>query len=620
MTARYALVAAVTVLGAALAPASVMAAGGVDVRLNAASKWPDRELVVSLPSKRVLDTGQVTVLEDGVSVLAPSVTSEASNRKRGVVLAIDASLTMRGEPIREAMVAARAFAERRSENTPVGILFFSSQPRVALRPTTDSRRIDTTLAVGPGLTLGTKIFDAASAGVKVLRDAGLTSGAVVVLSDGAEAERGSAITTDALATLARGSNVRIFSVGLSSRSFNASTLRTMAATTGGRYGEAAAPKDLPPLFAAIGERLSSEYLVRYRSTAPAGAPVRVQTRVAGFAGTNDLTYRAPELSTAALVARSAANASGGLDSRHITLLAVFGFFVTTTITYLLLRPKRRSVVSRVTDFAGVPGLAAPTLGDVRRRPERQPSDRWRRFVEKVELAEVGVTPAALAIWTAIGTLAFAGYLGFVANRPALMIFALAVPLVVRLWVMSRLNARRRKFEEQLPDNLQVLASALRAGYSFSAGMASMAEDAAEPSKTELRRASTDEQLGTDVSEALEAIGRRMASPEVEYVGIVAKMQREAGGNTAEVLDQVIETIRARQQLKRMVRALTAQGRMGGGIISAMPVVMGAGMAALNPGYFDPMFSSPIGIVLLIAGCFMLVCGWLLIRKIVDVEP
>jgi tight adherence protein B len=98
------------------------------------------------------------------------------------------------------------------------------------------------------------------------------------------------------------------------------------------------------------------------------------------------------------------------------------------------------------------------------------------------------------------------------------------------------------------------------------------------------------------------------------------MQRETGGNTAEVLDPVITTIRARQQLKRMVRVLTTQGRMGGGIVTAVPIVLSFAMSILHPGYFDPMFQSPLGVGLLIAGVLMLTCGWLVIRKIVDVEP
>ena len=620
MSRGHKLLGAVVAAGMLLAPAVASGADGVDARLNQAAKWPDRELVLSLPDKRVLSNEQVTVLENGEPVRSPRVTSEASNRKRGVMLVIDTSLTMRGEPIREAMVAARSFAKRRSQNTPMGILFFSGDSRLALKPTADPVKIRTTLAVLPAVSRGTKIYDAASAATAALRDAGLTSGAIVVLSDGAEAQRGSTTTPDALALLARRSNVRIFSVGLTSPSYDPTTLRTMADSTGGRFGQAERPKDLPPLFAAIGERLSSEYLVSYRSSAPAGSKVEIEAEVEGVSGTTEVGYTSPTLSIEGLEPSAVANASNGLDTTRVLLLVIAFFLVVCLVLYLLLRPKQRSLISRVSDFAGIAGVAAPTLGDVRRRPERQSSDRWRRYAEAVELADIKLTPAALLLWTAIATVAFAWYLAFLTGRPPLVILAVAVPLTVRAIVKQRLARRRLAFEEQLPDNLQVLASALRAGYSFSAGLASMADDAPEPSRSELRRASNDERLGMDVSEAMQAVGDRMESPEVEYVGIVAKMQREAGGNTAEVLDQVIETIRARQQLRRMVRTLTSQGRFGGAVISAMPIVVSVGMSILHPGYFDPMFDSTLGVIMLLVGIVMLGCGWLIIRKIVNVEP
>jgi tight adherence protein B len=619
VTTRRKIVAATVALAAALTPAAAQAASGVDARLNQAAKWPAREFVLSLPDKRVLTTKNVEVVENGTPVQATKVTSQANNRKRGVVLAIDSSLTMQGEPIRQAMVAARSCARRRSESTAVGIIFFSREPRLALPPTTDAAQISTALAVGPALTRGTKIFDAASSGIEALRAAGLTSGAVIVLSDGAEAENGSAITPEALATSARQSNVRIFSVGLSSASFNPSSLRAMSDSTGGRYGEAARPKDLPPLFAAIGDRLSSEYVVSYQSTAPAGAPVDVEVRVAGFSGTTGLNYDAPALATPAAPAATTST-SDGLSPARIMLFTVAFFLALGLLLYFLMRPKRRSIVSRVTDFAVGGKIASPTMDSIRRPRERGSSDRWKRLGETLELAELRITPGGLVLLTLIGTFAVAAYFAVLADRAPLMILALLVPIGVRLFVVSRVTKRRRAFEEQLPDNLQVLASALRAGYSFSAAMASMAEDAPEPSRSEFRRASNDEQLGTDDSEALEAVAKRMASSETEYVGIVARMQREAGGNTAEVLDSVIETIRARQQIRRMVRVLTSQGRMGGAVITGMPIVAVVGLSVQNPGYFDPMFDSTIGVILIIAGLIMLACGWLVIRKIVDVEP
>lgn len=607
-------------LGAVLAaPAAASAQDGLDLRLKSTPAWPERELVVSLPTKQILTGDQVQVVENGRRVLGAKVTSEASNRKRGVILAIDASLTMRGTPIREAMIAARSFTRRRGENTPVGVVFFSSTPRLALPPTTDARKLRTTLAVGPALTQGTRIYDAAAAGVDALRAAGMTSGAVVVLSDGAEAVDGSRTNPTELAARARRGSVRIFSVGLASRSFDDTALRSMATATGGRYGEAARPEELPALFAAIGNRLSSEYLVSYRSTEPAGRPVQVEASIAGYTTRTDLGYEAPALSLGAAPAGEAAE-STGLDGSKLLLLALGGFLVLTLVLYLLLRPKERSVVSRVSDFADLGVTHMPTMADVRAsQDEREPTERWKRLEETVELSGIRTSATTLVFGTVLGTAAFAWYLGFAAGQPALMILALIVPFGVRGYVMAKLRKRRREFEDQLPDNLQVLASALRAGYSFSAALASMAEDATEPSRTELRRASTDEQLGVDISDALAAVGERMDSPEVEYVGIVARMQRDIGGNTAEVLDQVIETIRSRQQLRRMVRALTAQGRMGGAIVSGMPVVAVVGMAITSPGYFDPMFESALGVGLFAAAALMLLCGWLLIRKIVDIK-
>ena len=620
MTARPKLVALAALVGLALVPALAQAQGGVDVRINEATKWPERELVLSLPSKRLLNQGQVSVLENGHSVLSPRLVSEAANRKRGVILAIDASLTMRGEPIRQAMVAARSFARRRAANTSIGVIYFSREPTVALKPTADAAKIRQTLAVTPGVTRGTKIYDAAAAGIESLRSAGLTSGAIIVLSDGAEAQKGSAIAPTALTALSRRSNIRIFSVGLSSLAFDPRSLQSMSAATGGRYGEAARPKDLPPLFAALGERLSSEYVVSYRSVAEAGAPVKIEAYVDGFSGSSSLSYKAPALALGATDASFDANPSDGLSGSRVIVLAIVFFVVIALIMYLVLRPKQRSIISRVGDFAGSPEIEVPTMESIRRRSQqREPSPRWQRYAEAVELSGIRISPAALALATMTGTALFAWYLAAVAGRPPLILLALVVPFGVRAFVKRRLAARRREFEEQLPDNLQVLASALRAGYSFSAGIAAMADDAAEPSKSELRRATTDEQLGIDVAETLATVGRRMASPEIEYVGIVAKMQRESGGNTAEVLDQVIETIRARHQLKRMVRTLTAQGRFGGIIISVSPIVVAVGMSIMNPGYFDPMFDSPLGVTLLLVGTVMLGCGWLIIRKIVDVE-
>jgi tight adherence protein B len=111
----------------------------------------------------------------------------------------------------------------------------------------------------------------------------------------------------------------------------------------------------------------------------------------------------------------------------------------------------------------------------------------------------------------------------------------------------------------------------------------------------------------------------MRNPDVEYVGLIAQLQTETGGNTAEVLDRVTETIRERHALHRMVRTLTAQGRLGGWVVSLMPVGLVLALNVLNPDYLDPLYHTTTGRVLLGMGAACIVSGMLAIRKIVDIK-
>lgn len=600
---------------ALLLPSSAVAAEP-SARFAPAAKWPERELVLTLPAKRTLQAGDIKLAENGVPVRGARVAPESANRKRGVVLVIDTSLTMHGEAIREAMIAARSFAKRRPESTPMGVVLFSREPRVALAPTTDRRRIKTALAVGPELSRGTRIYDAAAAALAALDAAQLTSGAVIVLSDGAEAKRGSAITRAQLAARANAQNVRIFGVGLRSRSFDSAALRAMAGGTGGQYGEAARPRDLPPIFAAIGEQLSSEHLVSYRSQVPAGTATTLRVTVAGGPALT-VQYKAPNVSFAP-AGPGHAVASRGLDATRVAMAGIAAFLLLALVGYLVLRPVTRSVVTRVGEFAHVEPLSALPAEDGAAKAQHTRSPRWKRWEELVELSEIGLSPAALTCWTLVGMAIVAWYTAS-ALHPVVALVALGVPFITRWIVTMRVARRRIAFEDQLPDNLQVMASALRAGFSFSAALATMADDAAEPFRSELRRASADEQLGADIADCLKAVGQRMDNQEIEYVGIVAKMQREAGGNTADVLDNVVATIRERLKLRRMVRVLTAQGRLSGVIVACIPVALIVGMTLLHPGYLDPMFASSVGVALFVVSLLMILAGWLVIRKVVDVK-
>jgi tight adherence protein B len=200
-----------------------------------------------------------------------------------------------------------------------------------------------------------------------------------------------------------------------------------------------------------------------------------------------------------------------------------------------------------------------------------------------------------------------------------LVGVIVVPLGVKLVVKSLADKQRRLFDEQLADNLQVIASAQRAGHSFLGALTVSVQEAPEPTKREFERVIADERLGIPVEDALEGAARRMASRDLDQVILVARLQRETGGNTAEVLDKVAETSRERSELRRLIQTLTAQGRMSRWIITALPVGLLVFISVLNPEYTAPLFETGGGRIALAVGAVLLVTGSLVIKRIVTIK-
>jgi tight adherence protein B len=235
----------------------------------------------------------------------------------------------------------------------------------------------------------------------------------------------------------------------------------------------------------------------------------------------------------------------------------------------------------------------------------------------LDIARIEHSPAAVAWTTAGATVLLAIVLSTIA--PILFLLALMTPFLVRGYIRRRVKRVRDEFDEQLPPNLQMLASALRAGHSFAGALAMTVENAEEPSRRELRRAISDAQLGVPIDEALRRIADRLASRDLEQVALVAELQRTTGGNVAEVLDTVVDTIRDRADVRRLARTLTAQGRLARWILVGLPIATGLGLYALQPDLMRGMLSSGAGQVLLVIGAVLLTAGSLVIQRIVEIE-
>ena len=622
---RPILVALLAVAG--LLPPAAGAEGELRLTEAGGARFPDRSYVLTLPAGMSLDESRVGVLENGEFVEQLSVVpaDEAAEGEFGVVLVIDGSNSMRGAAIAGAVEAARAFAEQRSPNQLVAILVFNSAPSVLLPFTADQGEIEAALARPPALAHGTHVYDAVAAALGLLREAEISAGSVVVLSDGADT--GSAASRAEVAGQARADGVRVFSVGLRSKGFDFAALEQLAGDAGGTYTEASSA-ELARVFDELGARLASEYLVRYRSASRPDSDVHVAVRVTGVEGIATDVYTNPSLDATpsppyhhSLADRFWRSPAGMLSVAAVCAL------LTGLVLTALLRPRRRTLRRRMSEFVSLPVPprneeenargAELMLAQAERSFER--TRWWSRFKEELELGEVTIAPIQIVAWTAIATALAAWLLFVLLGTPLVVPLALGVPLIVRSQVKRRVERQRRLFADQLPDNLQVLASALRAGHSLVGALSVVVEDCPEPSRGEFRRVIADEQLGVSLEDAFGVVAHRMANRDLDQVALVAALQQETGGNTAEVLDSVTETIRERFELRRLVKTLTTQGRMSRWVVSFLPVGLLVLITAINPAYMAPLYTHPLGRVLLLVAGLMVVAGSLVIKRIIDIK-
>ena len=608
--------------GAATTPLRVTQAGG--------AQFPDRQFVVGFPSGVRVAADRIHVVENGSPVTNLSIlpAGNAGRHAFGVVLAIDASNSMRGAALARARDAAIAFVtdQERFTHQQVAIVYFNNTARVALPFTNDAETLVRALESPVRTAPQTHIYDAIATSTSLLRKAGIAAGSIVVLSDGSDT--GSRIGAARAARAARNAHARIFSIGLRSRAFRPATLRSLAAGSRGEYVEAASATQLRATYRALSSQLAGEYLLRYRSSARASQQVHVTVTVDGARAFGTASYIAPSIAAAPAAGFQPSFGERFWQSPLALLLvaAVIGLLFGLVVVALA-RRDRTGVRRRIAEFAGTPtseqvGAAGDTVMITGRTSGTNVSLRrtelWERFELQLALADVPLSASHVAMLTGAGTLLVAFVATAIAG-PVGLLLAAAVPVGVYMFVKSRLQRRRAKFAEQLPDNLQVIASALRAGHSLVGALAVLTEDVEEPSQTEFRRVLADEQVGVPLEDALADVGERMGSRDLAQISVVAALQRETGGNSAEVIDRVTETIRQRFELRRLVKTLTTQGRMSRWVVSLLPVVLFFVINLINPDYMKPLYEHSSGRVLIVVAAAMVFSGSYVIKRIVTIK-
>jgi tight adherence protein B len=638
--ARALAIACGTVLAFAMVGPAAIASGEVSIRNVDVSDFPTVRLVVSTRESVSLDLGDVRVIENDTQVDVIDVQPlGAEGGGVDAVLAIDASNSMRGQPLDTALAAARAFLAGVPASMPLGIVTFSDQP-VVLSPVSDDRAsVELAVASLTATTSqGTALFNS------VVSASGMFSGSaqhnLILLTDGRckadPTDHGPCLLDGSLedaVAAANAAGVTVFTIGLSGTETAVPMLERIADLTGGAHSLISLD-ELEGVYAGLAEEFTRQYVVEYRSKAPLGAAVTTDVRLP--VGSDSVSFLAPgydALRTGSRDVTQAISFWAGPTGMGVVVVVTFLAVLALGLVVVNMDARRRrerqlrsSLVAQVEpawDPEGGPGAGATTLiprplADVAERVAGKTAA-GQRLVRRLEHAGWSIRSGEFLWLVAIAVIVL-GLIGLVLANVVGALAGAVVGALVPFALLSRAAARRQAaIQAQLADTLMVIASSMRAGHSFMQSLDSAAKEVDEPAAGEFGRVLTEIRLGRDSEGALEALVERVGSQDLEWAVTAIKIQRRIGGNLAEVLETVAKTIRERETLRRQVKVLSAEGRISIIVLTVLPLLLAGYIMLVNPDYLKTLTTTTAGIAISITGGLLMVVGYVWMRKIVRLD-
>jgi tight adherence protein B len=647
--ARAAAVTVVLVAAAFGSPVVTAAAQDADEDLQVVVRRAEldeggrTDLIVNVtgPAKPpILPADAFVVVEDGEPVAARSVVPLIGAATVDIVTAVsvDVSRSMEGEPLELVKDAAIDLVETlTSQGIQVGLQTFSTDTDEILPPTTDTAAL---VAEIEALEAGgrTALFDAVAFGVERL-DAVETDAvrSLIVLADGEDNE--SVLTGEEAIDAARAVDIPVSVLAFETAVLDFDALRPLATETDGRFVMATDAEELAAAFEELATDVASQYVVSYEPTAvgPPELPIEVTVDTGTASASTSFVVTNPRGVDAGTGPQAAELFSAGPLGSPLALYSGVGvaFLALLLLLATVLVPRRDAQVTRTLRSgitmvqqapAGAPrvtGLSASSIG--RRAMEvieavptppgyddrlQDDIDRagWMMRASEFNAIRYGAAVGAGVLLWAVSGRFWLGLVGVVAGAIA--------PRVV---LSSAKRRRKQRFMEHLPDTLQLLSGTLRAGYGVLQGIDTVVRESEPPMSTEFQRVLTEARLGLDLEDSLAAMAERIDDDDFRWVVLAMNIQRRVGGNLAELLDTVAETLRGRDQVRRQVEVLSAEGRLSAVVLIALPFVILGYLLFTNPGYLGVLFTSQLGGLLLGGSALLMIVGGLWMRRLIRIE-
>jgi len=276
-----------------------------------------------------------------------------------------------------------------------------------------------------------------------------------------------------------------------------------------------------------------------------------------------------------------------------------------------------STVSQAQEHAGTIAQAAVGLmTTILKSRNAEP-----KLAQRLDRAGMTRAPAEWALLGVCVSVGLAAVFTLLLGSVVLGVFIGAVVgwLVMRLTLNVKISKRCAAFDDQLPNVLQLVAGSLQTGFSLSQALDGVVRENAQPAAGEFARALAETRLGVDLEVALDGVADRLQSADLRWVIMAIRIQRETGGNLAEVLRTTVATMRERAFLRRQVRTLSAEGRLSAYILLALPILVGSWLFYSNPTYMRPLFSTFFGVGMLAIACVLFIVGALWIRNLINIK-
>lgn len=626
-----ALLAGILLMGTA--PAQGTTTDDADASISYVEPTDDGlQVLVSVPPDAEVDLDDVELTLDGEPAEAEAeAASGTSTVERTTILVLDTSNSMRGARFAAAQSAAEAYLDAVPEDVSVGVVTFASEVTEAISPTTDH---DAVRAVVDGLELSprTRLYDGVLTGLDVAGGDGQRT--MLVLSDGADTSDTSLADVTA-AVEESGVLTEVVSLDQGSAQTR-QALADLAASGGGRVVDAGSD-ELAATFSQEAELLARQVLVTAQvpetvTATEATAQVRLGSSAGDLVAEGFVPVRtrpgeapaAPQVAAPGSVLMLpgwAPYAAAGLVGLSLAML--LGILLAGR------REPELTTVERIQQYAGGRHVAeaardAEPLAQAREAAaqvlaankslEDRISARLEIAGSEFKPAEWLMLHAAIAVGGAL--------LGVLLGGGSLLLGVLFLALgTVGPWLYlgHKRASRVKAFNAALPDTLQLMSGSLSAGMSLAQSVDTIVREANEPVATEFRRVLVEARLGVSLEDALEGVAERYDSKDFGWVVMAIRIQRQVGGNLAELLDTVAGTIREREYLRRQVSALSAEGRLSAWVLGGLPPLFFVYLLLTQGDYVRPLYTTLLGWVMLAAAALMLAAGSFWLSRLVKVE-